>query len=176
MGMGNVRVRCGDIGRAGPKRWASLALALLCAVSLPWAAHAGDKVKVKSLITSTADLNPDFRGRPSPVVLILFQLAAADTFKNADFASLYDPKAPVLGKDLIDRTQMTVQPGEMRPLEAEFDESARFLGVVAAYRDIEHAEWRGVVVLPEKGFFKKVFSRQKLVIALESIALSAKLE
>src|SRR4051812_2754092 len=67
MGMGNVRVRCGDIGLAALKRWAWLALALMCAVSLPWAAHAGDKVKVKSLITSTADLNPDFRGRPSPV-------------------------------------------------------------------------------------------------------------
>jgi type VI secretion system protein VasD len=77
---------------------------------------------------------------------------------------------------MVGRTQLTVQPGEMRLLEEEFDEAARFLGVVAAYRDNEHAEWRALVPLPEKGFFKKVFSRQKLAITLEKLALTAKLE
>src|SRR5262245_7547709 len=99
--MGNVRVRCGDFGPAGSRLWAWLALALLCTVLPSSGVHAADKVKVKGAITAAADLNPDFHGRPSPVVLILFQLKSVDTFKNADFASLFDPKAPVLGADVL---------------------------------------------------------------------------
>src|SRR5262245_51811824 len=101
--MGNVRVRSGEFGLAGASGWAWLALAVLCAVWLRSGAQAAAKVKVKGTITATADLNPDFRGRPSPVVLIVFQRKSADTFKNADFSSLFDPKAPVLGGDLIGR-------------------------------------------------------------------------
>ena len=135
-------------------------------------AHAGDKIKVKGEISASADLNPDYRGRPSPVVLILFQLGAADAFRNADFFSLYDPSAAVLGGDLIDRSQMMLQPGEMRPFEAEFSEDARYIGVIAAFRDIEHAEWRGLVELPQKGFLKSLFSRNKLSIELGALAVS----
>jgi type VI secretion system protein VasD len=175
--MGSTRLGGEQIGPRVSARGRWLAFALLCAAALSPVAHAADKVKVKGTLTAAAELNPDFRGRPSPAVLILFQLGSADTFKNADFASLYDPKAPAIAGDLLaPPLQMTVQPGDMRPLELELDEGARFRGVVGAYRDLEHAEWRAVVPLPEKGFFKKVFSRQKLAIALEALALSAKLE
>ena len=151
-----------------------VSLLLLCVLALP--AHGDDKVKVKGQIATAAELNPDYQGRPSPVNLILFQLAAADAFQNADFFALYDPDAKVLGGDLIERTQMLLQPGEERPLEAEFDEKARFIGVVAAFRDIEDAQWRGLVELPEKGFFKSFFSRKKLLIEVDALAVSVKLE
>jgi type VI secretion system protein VasD len=139
------------------------------------AAHAA-KVKVKGELATAADLNPDYRGRPSPIVLIVFQLTAADAFQNADFFSLYDPDAAVLGGDLLDRSQMMLQPGDARPFEAEFDEEARYIGVVAAFRDIENAQWRGLVELPQKGFFRNFFSRSKFLIELEALALSVSLE
>lgn len=159
-------------------RPASIAvLVALAAALLAPVAGAGDKVKVKTQLTTAAGLNPDYRGRPSPCVLIVFQLSAADAFNNADFFALYDPKAAALTGALISRTQLTLQPGEMRMAEEmEFDEDARYVGFVAAFRDVENAQWRALVELPKKGFFKKVFSRSKLVIALDALAVSAKIE
>ena len=142
-------------------------------LQLPQVALA-DKVKVKTEITAAADLNPDRNGRPSPVVLLMFQLKTLDGFQNADFFSLFDPDAKIIAADMVGkRTEMTFQPGEVRPLEAEFDEEARYIGFVAAFRDVEKAQWRGYVQLPDKGFVKKVFSRDKLVIQLQSLAVTA---
>lgn len=153
--------------------WLTLAMV---AVGTTLPAAAADKVKVKGEIVTAAELNPDYRGRPSPVDLILFQLTAADAFENADFFSLYDPEAAVLGGDLIERNQMLLQPGATMPFEAEFDEEARFIGVVAAFRDIENAQWRGLVELPQKGFLRSLFSRSKFFIQLDALAVAATLE
>jgi len=159
----------------GRARLGVLAFVSLVGTLLAPAAMA--QVKVKSELTAAADLNPDRNGRPSPVVLLMFQLKAIDAFKNADFFSLFDPAAPTIAADVIQRTEMTVQPGEVRPFEAEFDEEARYVGFVAAFYDIEKAEWRGFVELPDKGFVKKVFSREKpLLIQLQSLAVTASIE
>jgi type VI secretion system protein VasD len=163
--------------RSRQRSWIA-ALALLgCAsyVATP-DAHAADKIAVKTEITTAADLNPNRSGRPSPVALFMFQLKAAEGFENADYFSLTAAEATVLGGDLIERTQLMLQPGEARPMEAEFDEEARFIGFVAAFRDIENAQWRGLVPLPEKGLLKRMFSRTKLIIALESLAVTASLD
>ena len=149
-----------------------LAFVSLVACLQPLAAMA-DKVKVKSEITAAADLNPDRNKRPSPVVMLMFQLKAVDAFNNADFFSLYDPAAATIAADMIERTEMTIQPGDVRPFEAEFDEEARYIGFVAAFHDVENAQWRAVVPLPDKGFMKKMFSRDKLMIQLESLAVTA---
>jgi type VI secretion system protein VasD len=162
--------------RRGRARLGVLAFVSLAGgLALPHAAMA-DKVKVKTEISAAAEVNPDRNGRASPVVLLMFQLSAVDAFQNADFFSLYDPAAGIIAADLIERSELTLQPGEVKPLEIEFDEEARFLGLVAVFRDIEKAQWRGVVPLPDKGFLKKVFSRDKLVIQLEALAVTATIE
>ena len=159
--------------RSGRARLGILAAVVIVGcVQLPHVALA-DKVKVKSEITAAADLNPDRNGRPSPVVLLMFQLKALDAFQNADFFSLFDPDAGIIAADKIERTEMTLNPGDVREFEAEFDEEARYIGFVAAFRDVEKAQWRGFVALPDKGFVKKVFSRDKLVIQLQSLAVTA---
>lgn len=134
-----------------------------------------DTVEVKGEIVSDAGINP-VQGRPSPVNIVLFQLKSADEFRNADFFSLYDNDSDVLGSDLIDQTRMQLQPGEIRPLEAEIDEEARYLGVIAAFRDIENAQWRTLVELPQKGFLRRAFSRDRLLIRLDALAVAASIE
>jgi len=151
-------------------------VAALVAVVSQMEALAADKVTVKGFITTAEDLNPDYRGRPSPVGLIIFQLKSADAFNNADFFALFDPDTTALGGDLIARSQRMLQPGQSFEIEEEFDEEARFVGFVAAFRDVEHAQWRGLVELPQKGFFKKFFSRKKLAIELQSLEVVAKIE
>jgi type VI secretion system protein VasD len=163
--------------RARRECTAFAALLLGCLIhATPQGALAADKVTVKTEITTAAELNPNRSGRPSPVALYMFQLKSREAFDNADYFSLTAAEATVLGGDLIERTQLMLQPGEARPMEAEFDEGARFIGFVAAFRDIENAQWRGIVELPDKGFLKKMFSRTKLSIALDKLAVNASLD
>ena len=134
--------------------------------------QAAKTAKVKTAITVAEELNPDYQGRSSPVNIIVFQLSSADAFQSADFFSLYEPEAATLGDDLLGRTQLLLQPGEVREWTADFDKETRFIGVIAAYRDIENAQWRATVELPTKGFIGRFFSKNKLRIAVDTLAIS----
>jgi type VI secretion system VasD/TssJ family lipoprotein len=47
-----------------------------------------DQINLK--LTGSDQLNPDLNGRPSPIVVRLFELKHPVTFENADFFSLYE--------------------------------------------------------------------------------------
>jgi len=49
-------------------------------------------IKVGTDVEVAAALNPDPSGRPSPLVLVIYQLKSADDFRNKDFFSVFDPK------------------------------------------------------------------------------------
>jgi len=172
-----------SVTQKGPTRYivyrAAVWVLLLAAamVLVTGCASAPKPVKVKSAISAVEDLNPDYQGRPSPVKVIMFQLSAADAFDNADFFSLFDPESGVLGGDELARTEMLLQPGESREWEAEFDEATIAVGVVAAFRDIENAQWRASVVLAEKGITDKLlFKKKKLKVTVDSLAVSVTTE
>lgn len=46
--------------------------------------------KINLKLTGGDQLNPDLNGRPSPIVVRLFELKHPVTFENADFFSLYE--------------------------------------------------------------------------------------
>lgn len=156
-------------------RWYAGLYILLSTLALtlaPPTVHAAKTVKVKATVSAAEQLNPDYQDRPSPVNIIVFQLASSDAFTNSDFFSLFDPDAAVLGGDLLGRTQIFLQPGEVREWTAEFDRETRFVGVIAAYRDIENAQWRSTVALPKKGFIGRFFKKNKLKIVVDTLAIS----
>jgi type VI secretion system protein VasD len=93
-------------------------------------------------LESSADLNPDSDGRASPVVLRLYQLSSTDDFLNAEFVALYRNDAATLGRALIAKKELAVLPGEHSTIKLELAGDARSLGVLVAYRDIDHATWR----------------------------------
>lgn len=172
-----------SVTQKGPARSvlyrASVRVLLLAAAMLLAAGCAGapKPVKVKSEITVAEELNPDYQGRPSPVKIIVFQLSASEAFDNADFFSLVDPDASALGGDMLARTEMLLQPGESREWEAEFDEGTTVIGVVAAFRDIENAQWRSSVALAEQGITAKLlFKKKKLKIAVDVLAVNVSTE
>jgi type VI secretion system protein VasD len=98
--------------------------------------------------SATADSNPDATGRPSPVVVRLYQLKADMTFSGADFFALYDDEKKALGADFIGRDEFVLAPGENRTVEVAISADTRFVGMIAAYRDIRNAQWRVVVAAP----------------------------
>lgn len=101
-------------------------------------------------ITASNDLNPNKEGRPSPLVIRMYELHTRDEFANGDFFTIYDNETKTLGKSMLAKDEMEFKPGEKRHIERATNPQTRFLGIVAAYRDIDNARWRALVAIPEK--------------------------
>ena len=151
-----------------------MATALLVSASLLVVSGCGSQGPPKPVnfgadIIVTEDLNPDTNGRPSPLMLAVYQLKSADKFQNtADFFSVFDPKGAALSDDLIRREQITLQPGGNRAFETEVDAQTAYIGVVGAFSDLENAQWRSVVEIPEKDLLKRIniFKNERLRISV----------
>jgi type VI secretion system protein VasD len=141
-----------------------VSIAAGCASAPPKPAEA------KMQIVATADVNPDGKGRPSPIVVRIYQLKTEAEFAKADFFAIYDREKEVLGPSLITREEYTLEPGETEDLKFEVARDARFLGVLAAYRD-PAAHWRAVSPAPEKGL-ADLIKKDRLTVTLGKNAVS----
>ena len=108
-------------------------------------------VKAPMVISVSADTNPDATGRPSPVVLRIYQLRTDAAFNSAEYFALYDDEKKVLGSERISGDEFVLAPAERRTIEISVAPEARFVGAVAAFRDIRNAQWRAVVPASRKG-------------------------
>ena len=127
------------------------AVALLCLLALSaCAAKPAKPMQAHAQLIVSSDANPDLSGRASPIVVRLFQLRNDGEFASADFFALYDKEKEILGASLISREEYVLAPGETRALDLPVSAEARFIGALAAYRDIRSAHWRAVTRAPEK--------------------------
>ncbi|VXD04136.1 Type VI secretion system protein VasD [Pseudomonas sp. 8Z] len=101
--------------------------------------------KLDLSLTGSDQLNPDLNGRPSPIVVRLMELQHPVAFENADFFSLYQRPKEALAPDLVAFEELELRPGETRELKLSVQEGSRYVGVLAAYRDLPEASWRYVI-------------------------------
>ena len=148
------------------KPFAAAAIALASLALLFGCASQPKSNKARMTVEATATVNPDATGRPSPVVLRVYQLKSDDKFSNADFFALFDDDQKVLGGDLISREELELAPGERRVLEFPVSGDAKFLGVMAAYRDIRNAHWRVAQAAPKKGLLD-LFGKDKITVVAD---------
>ncbi|MCJ8205744.1 type VI secretion system lipoprotein TssJ [Pseudomonas sp. RGM2987] len=121
--------------------------------------------KLNLTLIASDQLNPDLYGRPSPVVVRLFELKHPVAFENADFLSLYKRARETLSPDLISSEELELRPGESVEFRLSIAAQGRYVGVLAAYRDLPHVRWRHTLpitaqqlteahlVLDQKGIF-----------------------
>ncbi|QIT55815.1 type VI secretion system lipoprotein TssJ [Aquisalimonas sp. 2447] len=100
-------------------------------------------------ITASEQANPDDSGRPSPVALKVYELKRRDTFDNLDFDAAFDNADVVLSDELLASAEFMLQPGESVTHRIDLDDDGAYVGVVAAYRQIDDARWR--LVNPVEG-------------------------
>jgi len=93
---------------------------------------------------ASAHINPDSRGRASPVVVRFYQLKNLTAFNAADFFSLYERDQDVLGADLVGKEEFQFTPGEKKQLTRTVPPEMCCFAVLAAFRDLEHSQWRAV--------------------------------
>ena len=132
----------------------------------------GEKpVETRTTISATRDVNPDASGRPSPVVVRIFQLRGDQGFKEADFFSLYTREKETLGADLVVREEYVLHPGEEREMVLPLSPEARYIGAIAAFRDIESTRWRALNPKPRRSM-GDTFSKDAVTISINRGALT----
>lgn len=125
--------------------------------------------RVSGSLQAAADLNPSVSRRPSPLRVLLYELKSAAAFGKADFMSLYQSDQAALGSEFVARDEIVLQPGESRRYARTLAPETRFIGVLAVYRDLEHATWRAVApVQPGRA--------QQILVRADSLAISLRLE
>ncbi|TWB65585.1 type VI secretion system protein VasD [Nitrospirillum amazonense] len=97
------------------------------------------------------DANPDTLGRPSPIVTRVYQLASKDKFTIAAPIQLIQHDTQALGTDQLGRDEFVLQPGDKKQMVLPQNDKVHYVGIVAAYRAIDQANWREVVALPDTG-------------------------
>lgn len=103
---------------------------------------------IKATIEAAPSVNPDIRGRPSPIVVKLFELKTVGIFESADFFALFERESEALGAELVGREEFQLRPGDRKPLERQLQADTRYIGVVAAYRELERTRWKASMPVP----------------------------
>ena len=145
-----------------------------CAVLAACAGKPPKPAKAHLSIAASADTNPDVAGRPSPVVVRLYQLKDAEAFSNANFFAIFDQEEATLGGSLLSREEFVLNPGESRSLDIAVANEAKFVGLAAAFRDIRNTKWREIQAAPVKGLtdmikkdaLKIVVERSRVTLAI----------
>jgi type VI secretion system protein VasD len=114
-----------------------------CAALSPYSAQ----TRLELTLTGNDLLNPDINGRPSPVVVRLLELNNPVDFEARDFFSLYTGRRETLAQDLIASEELELRPGHSQHLKLHVQPGSRYVGVLAAYRNLPHARWRHVIEL-----------------------------
>jgi type VI secretion system protein VasD len=121
--------------------------------------------QIAATLTASANVNPDLRKRASPVVVRVYELKSSAAFDAADFISLYERDQATLGAEMGSREEFTLRPGDSKPWEKTAGADVRYIGVMAAYRDIEHARWKALIPL-------KANVRNVIAIKVDEIAVT----
>lgn len=129
------------------KSWRVLAVVVGIAVT---AGCASRPPMMEGSIAAAPATNPDAQGRASPIVIRVYELRSHGAFSSADFFSIFEKEAETLGSELVGREEFSLRPADSRPYKRQLQPDTKFIGVAAAFRDLENARWRHVSPVPGK--------------------------
>ena len=104
-----------------------------------------------TMVELTMAASPDanaIQNVPSPVVVRVYQLKSPAAFEEADYFQLDKSESDVLGDDLLGKDEYFLSPGASQTVVSEVSPDTRYLGLVAAFYNIDAASWRGTVAVP----------------------------
>lgn len=112
------------------------------------------------------NINPDNNDRPSPLVIRVYELSARNAFQNSDFFNLYDDAERTLGDDLLSVEDIVVRPGKVHKHPMSLNKETRYIGIMAAFRDIQNAQWRVLAEADPRGYDKLDIRIDRLTLKL----------
>ena len=135
-------------------------------------ARCGPSPKPPAVLTLTmvggADQNPDPGGKAAPVAIKVYELAATAKFQSSDWTALTEQEAGTLGvEEATPSQQFVVAPGETQTQTFTLKPGVQDIGIVALYRDIDHAQWRAMAPAADSGPTKLTLTIGKLAVTLQ---------
>jgi len=85
-----------------------------------------------------------------PVVIRIYELTSLATFESADFFSIFNEHKATLENELLNSEEFRLTPGQKQKFNRTLHLDTRYVGVVAAFRDLEHSQWRASTAIPIK--------------------------
>ncbi len=117
--------------------------------------------------TTSSKLNQSASGHASPLKVRIYELKSFRTFKKADFFSLYEDDKATLGADLLEQDELQFKPNKARRYRRKLQPDTRYIGIMAAYRDIDNARWRAILKI-------KPLETRRIVVLLEAKGIRVK--
>jgi type VI secretion system protein VasD len=127
-----------------------------------------EAVETRTQLAADWDENPDLQGRPSPIVVRVFQLRGDAEFSKADFFTLYGHEKEVLGPSLLGVDEYVLHPGEKREARIGMLNDTRYVATIAAFRDISLAKWRVLQLRPGRS----IFAKERISVGVSRVAVS----
>jgi type VI secretion system protein VasD len=92
-------------------------------------------------------INKDISGKPLSVVVRLYQLKDAEEFSRLTFDTLASgrPESELLGQDLLEKNEVILVPGAKYVGKEKLKDDAKYVGVVALFRQPDPHYWRYLV-------------------------------
>lgn len=107
-----------------------------------------EATRIEANISASADVNPDFHGKASPIFFKLYELTSDTTFTTATFNQLYNDDKATLGEALRGSQEVSLAPGQRITISREFEDGSAYVGVLAAFQNIDAAQWRATAPVP----------------------------
>lgn len=111
----------------------------------PSPAAAAVSTSVQLNLAASNNLNPDIEGRASPLVIRIYQLENIAAFNNSDFFALYENDQALAGEDIKYREEQEIRPGQKISNKHEQQSGAHYIAILAAFRDLDHAQWKSFI-------------------------------
>lgn len=98
--------------------------------------------KLPVMISASKSINPNMSGKATPVSMTLYELRDSDNFNSSDFFTFMDASDPSLSNDISKVHEYILRPGESREFRLKLASDVNAIGVIAAFREVDKAEWR----------------------------------
>lgn len=138
--------------KTSAERYVSLIIALFFISTLTSCSLSSKEKKlerIKVTLFASSDINPNIENKPAPLGIYIYGLKTPDTFDNSDYYSIANNSDNEFSQQSSKLYQAILLPGEKRSIEINPEQSSVALGVVAAYRDINHADWNKAIMFPD---------------------------
>ena len=113
---------------------------MLLAVVFTMLGCSGPMVKVE--LQSNQGLNPNRQGESLPVVVRVYQLNDKGAFESATFNQLWKQDEGVLGNTMLTRSELILNPSSNDKVELDRHEQAKYVGIVAIFRNPIDRKWK----------------------------------
>ncbi len=133
-----------------------MGLLALSSAFLVGCSSTGGSLKVD--VYASADASLDEMGRPLSVIVRVYQLSEARAFATSGFVDLWQNDIKTLGREMLSRQEIFIVPNSTRMIKINKQANARYIAVVALFRNPISGRWRAYRPV-SNGYISKRFSQ-----------------